>query len=254
VRRYFRQILVDFRARRYIDLYASVAVTVAAAIALLVGADLSGDLRWSILFAAIGILLLRSMAQLRPAVRKELLLDRNAYAEFPVDQELAQARDVWLFAPVGSNFLTGERCEILRRGPLSHSDGSVRVILLEEIKIEDPRGAQLDSLLDYPVQRAAEAIHEMHGRMNAMGQWKVAGSFAFGTVSINPGFSMVAIDPGRRTSSLTVEFHGFRNSSISSRMHIRLTREDERWYSYWIGQFEAMWGAMSEFKAQRSTG
>jgi hypothetical protein len=70
------------------------------------------------------------------------------------------------------------------------------------------------------------------------------GSFGYRLASYNPGFSLVAIDPGARHGVVMVEFHGFHNQVTNTRMHIELTRAiSDQWYSYWLGQFERIWQA-----------
>jgi hypothetical protein len=56
--------------------------------------------------------------------------------------------------------------------------------------------------------------------------------------------SLVAIDPGAKQGTVIVEFHGFHNEATASRMHLELTRQlSERWYSYWVEQFDHIWRA-----------
>lgn len=221
-----------------LDLYVTTAVAFVFAGFLLVGADLPDGMRWSLLFAALGFLLLRvALAD----HREERFLDRSAYDRHPVTQDLRAAKDVWIFAPVATNFLTEERCDVLRRGPLARSDGSVRVVVLRQFDPDDPISAQLDALLDHPVQRAAASLQETHARLKAMAQWQVNGSFGYGEIAFSPGFSIVAVNPLSPGGYANVEFHGFRNDAIGSRMHIRLTRADGQWYRYWLDQFEEIW-------------
>ena len=246
LKRRFKQIIKDIRHGRFIDLYATTLVSLVFAVVLLVGADLPESVRWSLLFAGLGILLLRSAASGR---REEVFLDRSDYERNPIADVLRDAKDVWIFAPVGTNFLTEERCEILRRGPLARSDGSVRIVVLRAFDAEEPISEQLDALLDYPVQTAAAALRDTHARLSAMKQWKVSGSFAFGVIPFNPGFSVVAVNPNSAGGFANVEFHGFRNDAIGSRMHIQLTRADGHWYTYWLDQFEAIWRSAIETAA-----
>jgi hypothetical protein len=248
-----RQFLADIRHRRNIDLYATALVALVFVILLLVGADLSDDLRWSVVFAALAVLVLRNAsATIRPAL-DEVLLDRTAYAKDPISSHLAEAGEVWIFAPTGVNFLTAERCEILRKGPLARRDGVVRIVVLDNTDDLPQTGVvhQLDQLLDFPVQQVADALREIHGRLRAMAGWQVSGRFECGTLSFSPGFSIVAVDPSKASGFVIVEFHGFRNETIAARMHIRLDRRDEiRWYRYWLEQFDAIWRASAPLHAE----
>ena len=240
MRRRLKQITQDFRQGRHLDLYATTAVAFVFAALLVVGADLKDGFRWSLLFAALGFLLLRTAFA---GHREERFLDRSDFDRSPIADDLRTAKDVWIFAPVGTNFLTEERCTLLRTGPLAKEGGSVRVVVIEQFEPGDPISEQLDALLDYPVQRAADSLRETHTRLTAMKSWQVNGTFAYGQIAVNPGFSVVAVNPQSAGGYATVEFHGFRNDTVGSRMHIRLTRADGQWYQYWLDQFEAIWRA-----------
>lgn len=238
MRRRLRQILKDVRQKRFLDLYATTLVAFIFAALLLVGADLPDSVRWSVLFAGLGFLLLRA-ALINHS--EERFLDRSDYDRNPITEDLRNAKHVWIFAPVGSNFLTEERCDLLRRGPLAKNDGTVRIVVLQQFDPGDPISEQLDALLDYPVQRAADSLRETRARLTRMAQWPVNGTFAYGDLGVNPGFSLTAVNPHSAGGYVNVEFHGFRNDAIRSRMHLHLTRDDGPWYTYWLDQFEAIW-------------
>ncbi|WP_106131422.1 hypothetical protein [Pseudosporangium ferrugineum] len=238
MRRRVKQILTDIRHRRHIDLYASTLVVLVFSALLIVGADLPDSVRWSVLFAGLGFLLLRAAFANH---RDDRFLDRSDYDRNPITDDLRNAKDVWIFAPVGSNFLTEERCDVLRRGPLAREGGSVRIVVLKQFDPGDPISEQLDALLDFPVQTAAESLRDTRARLEAMAKWQVKGTFAYGEIDFNPGFSLVAVNPHVAGGYANVEFHAFRNDAIRSRMHIHLTRDDGAWYVYWLEQFQAIW-------------
>jgi hypothetical protein len=240
VRRRFDQILQDLRHRRSIDLYATTLVALVFAVLTVIGADLPDGIRWSVLFAGLGFLLLRAALANH---REDRFLDRSDYDRNTITEDLERARHVWIFAPVGSNFLTEERCELLRRGPLARNEGSVRVVVLKQFDAGDAISMQLDALLDYPVKPAAESLKETRARLATMAGWQVNGSFGYRDVAFNPGFSLVAVNPLESGGYVNVEFHGFRNDAVRSRMHIHLTRDDGPWYTYWLDQFEKMWSS-----------
>lgn len=238
MRRRVKQILTDIRHRRHIDLYASTLIVLVFSALLIVGADLPESVRWSVLFAGLGFLLLRAAFANH---REDRFLDRSDYDRNPITDDLRNAKDVWIFAPVGSNFLTEERCDVLRRGPLAREGGSVRVVVLKQFDPGDPISEQLDALLDFPVQTAAESLRDTRVRLEAVAKWQVKGTFAYGEIDFNPGFSLVAVNPHAAGGYANVEFHAFRNDAIRSRMHIHLTRDDGAWYVYWLEQFQAIW-------------
>jgi hypothetical protein len=170
--------------------------------------------------------------------REERFLDRIAYDRRPITDDLRASKDVWIFAPVGTNFLTEERCTLLRRGPLAR-DGWVGAHRgTAAVRPGDPISEQLDALLDHPVQSAASSLRETHARLEAMTEWQVNGTSGYGEIAFNPGFSIVAINPQSADGYANVEFHGFRNDAIGSPMHIQLTRADGQWFKYWLEQFE----------------
>jgi hypothetical protein len=250
-----KRILDDFRHRRNVDLYATALVAFVFAVLTLIGADLPNGIRWSLVFAALGLLVLRSAVAVSPSSPvEEAFLDRTAYVANPIADDLLTAKEVWIFAPTAANFLTAERCELLRKGPLNRADGSVRVVVLDE---SDPGrlemlAEQLDQLLDFPVQEVTDDLRQTHQRLRAMAGWRLNGTFAYGTLPFSPGFSIVAIDPASAGGHVIVEFHGFHNDTITSRMHIRLTRANLRWYLYWLDQFDAIWRAATPVSARQA--
>lgn len=75
-----------------------------------------------------------------------------------------------------------------------------------------------------------------------MVSWNVNGQFEYRLANFSAGFSLVAIDADSRNGIVTVEFQGYHNDTPMSRMHIELKRKDsERWYQYWLDQFELVW-------------
>lgn len=240
-----RRIRTDLRQRRNLDLYATALVALVFLALTIVGADLPDDLRWSLLFAALGLLVLRAaIPAWGSAARGEVLLDRAAFARNPIDERLRRARQVWIFAPTGQNFLSHERCELIRKGPLALRDGDVRIVVLDNSDAEQFAvvARQLDRLFEYPLQQISDLLQQAHRRLSNMAGWKVHGTFEYRTLEFSPGFSIVAVDPSSRDGLLIVEFHGFRKDTAASRMHLELTNgQDHPWYEYWLGQFDAIW-------------
>ncbi|MFB9544317.1 hypothetical protein [Micromonospora sagamiensis] len=241
----FGRLLADVRHWRNLDLYTVALVTLVVAALTMVGADLPDDVRWSVLFGALGLLVLRTAAATWTAGSSDrVLLDRSAFLTDPVNERLRGAREVLVFAPTAENFLNRERCELLRTGPLARRDGSVRVVVLGQSETEDVSAVvrQLDLLLEIPVQQVADSLRETHQRLASMARWQVPGAFGYRTLPFSPGFSIVAVDPSGRDGFVVVEFHGFRSDTITSRMHLRLVRgRDDPWYDYWLEQFHAIW-------------
>jgi len=210
----------------------------------------SDQLRWSVVLAALGLLVLRiSVPETGPEASLDgLLLDRFAFDAVPLADRLRDAREVWIFAPSAANLLTSHNCELLRTGPLSRDGGIVRVVVLDPSRgaVIELATRQLDDALTQPSHEFPAALAATVGKLQTMARWPVAGSFEYRLLAYNPGFSLVAIDPGARGGRLIVEFHAFHNEATSSRMHVEITRkQSDRWYTYWAEQFEYLWAEAS---------
>ncbi|MBV9794728.1 MAG: hypothetical protein JO016_12395 [Actinobacteria bacterium] len=241
----WRRVARDLRDRRFIDAYSVAIVAFVLAVVSVVGYG-SDQLRWTVVLAALGLLVLRiTIPETGPEPSLEdLLLDRFAFDAVPLADRFKDAREVWIFAPSGVNLLSGHHCELLRAGPLSRTGGIVRVVVLDPSRdiAVDLASRQLDDSLDYPMHNFRTALTTTVSKLAAMSHWQVAGSFQYRMLAFNPGFSLVAIDPSIRGGRIIVEFHAFYNEATSSRMHVELTRkQSERWFSYWSDQFERIW-------------
>jgi len=103
---------------------------------------------------------------------------------------------------------------------------------------------QLDDSLDFPPQLFRSSLEATIRQLQRMRAWQARGSFEYRLAAYNPGFSLVAIDPGTRHGAVIVEFHGFHNQVTNTRMHIELTKAiSEQWYTYWLDQFDRIWRA-----------
>jgi hypothetical protein len=241
-----RRIVDDLRARENIDAYALTVVCFLFAF-LSIFSDVLGDLRWAVLLSGVGLIIYRVTLTATPAESPtDVLHDRSVYDAVPLSALFANARDVRVFAPSAVNLLSAQTCEILRNTVLARKGGIVRVVILDRREEAAVRLAsrQLDDSLEFPVQRLPAALHNTMERLEHMGQWKTEGSFDYRLLSYNPGFSLVLIDPETPQGRVIVEVHAFHNPSTSSRMHLELTRgRNERWYAYWVDQFNHIWEA-----------
>ncbi|MGH3219924.1 MAG: hypothetical protein ACRDPY_14675 [Streptosporangiaceae bacterium] len=230
------------------------------AILSLVGDIVPEGLRWAVLFAGVGLLVLRiTIPDSSPDSIDELLSDRFAFDANPITDRLKNAKEIWIFAPAAVNLLSAHNSEILRTGPLSRTDSVVRVVVLDptnDAAVELAKH-QLDDSLDYPLQDFRASLQTTTNLLARMATWQVGGSFEYRLLDYNPGFSLVALDPSTRNGRLIVEFHGFHNEATSSRMHIEIGRQQsDRWYTYWAEQFNEIWDtarlATDENQVQRS--
>jgi hypothetical protein len=240
----------DLRQLHNIDAYAG-AVIVFTFAALSVSGDILPDnARWTVLLAGIGILVFRvTLPEHYEGSPDDVLKDRTAFENKPFSARLRDASEVWVFAPSAINLLAPQNCDTIRTKILAKPDGVVRVVVLNpaaEVAVQLAT-LQLDDSLDQPSQLFRSSLGATMGQLQRMAGWQERGSFQYKVAAYNPGFSLVAIDPGTRHGVVIVEFHGFHNQVTNTRMHIELTRAlSEQWYTYWIGQFERIWQAAKD--------
>jgi hypothetical protein len=176
----------------------------------------------------------------------DVLKDRSAFEDKPFAARLREASELWVFAPSAINLLPPQNCDTIRTTILANPDGVVRVVVLDPAAETAVQLAtrQLDDSLDFPSQLFRSSLEATIRQLQRMTGWRERGSFEYRLADYNPGFSLVAIDPGARHGAVIVEFHGFHNQVTNTRMHIELTRAiSEQWYSYWLSQFERIWAA-----------
>jgi hypothetical protein len=245
----WRRVSRDLKNRQYVDAYIISLVAFILAGLSLVAGIVPDEARWATLLAGVGFLVLRVTIPESPyGTIDNLLNDRFAFDANPISDRLRSATEVWIFAPSGVNLLSAQNCEILRTGPLNRPSGVVRVVVLnpDNQTAVQLAARQLDDALDYPLQDFAACLQTTTGLLHAMAAWQINGSFEYGFINYNPGFSLVAIDPSSRNGLAIVEFHGFHNESTQARMHIEISRhQSDRWYTYWTDQFERIWQAAS---------
>jgi hypothetical protein len=241
----FRRIVTDLRARQNIDTYALTVVVFLFAFLSIFSDVLTNDLRWAVLLSGLGLIIYQvTLSPVPVEFSAELLHDRSLYDAVPLSSLFANARDVRVSAPSAVNLLSAQTCEILRNTVLTRKGGVVRIVILdrrEEAAVQ-LAARQLDDSLEFPVQRLPAALDSTMERLEHMTQWNTEGSFDYRLLPYNPGFSLVLLDPETPHGRVIVEIHAFHNPSTSSRMHLELTRgRNERWYTYWVDQFNHIW-------------
>ena len=240
-----RRVWADLRARRNLDTYVVTTIAVVFAVLGVVGDVVPEGVKWSAVFAALGLLVFRIAVPADPAATHDTLLaDRDEFADVPFPALIRDAKELWIFAPTAINLLNPQHCKAIREHVLNKGDGDVRVAVLDpanEVAV-DLCVKQLDESLLYPLQDFRRSLATSVDQLRRMAGWQVAGTFGFRFAEYNPGFSVVAIDPTRAHGRIIVEFHGYHNEAIGSRMHITLTRRSsERWYHYWAHQLDEIW-------------
>jgi hypothetical protein len=235
----------DIRARRHLDAYVATAIAIIFAALGIIGDIVPDSLKWSAVFAGLGIILFRITLPARPAAPiEELLGDRTAFEDAPLPNLLRNASQLWIFAPSAINILNPQHCDAIRRVLLNKGNGDVRVAVLDPSNVDAVKLAvrQLDESLQYPAQEFEASLTASVAQLQKMAHWKTAGNFAYRFAQYNPGFSLVVINPTHADGLLILELHGYRNEAIGSRMHLTLTRKDsDRWFQYWVHQFDEIW-------------
>ncbi|GGO72926.1 hypothetical protein [Nonomuraea cavernae] len=241
-----RRVLRDVRERRNIDAYVIALLSVVFAALTLVGDRVDDQYKWAVLLAGIGVLVHRITVPDAGPPPGHILGDRTSLQRIPLKDRLKASREVWMFAPSGVNLLSEDHCAAIRTTVLNRHDGVVKVVILDPGADASLGIAtlQLDGGLEFPLQSLADSIATTLLRMDAMASWQVPGRREFRLFGYNPGFSLVAFDPGRADGTVIVEMHGVGNTSTPSRMHLELTRQtDPHWYQYWLDQFGHIWRA-----------
>jgi hypothetical protein len=244
-----RRMARNIKNREYIDAYSVAFVAFGLAILSLVPDLVPDPLKWAALLGGVGLLVLRiTTPETRAGDMDELLEDRFAFDKVSFAERIEGASEVWIFAPSGVNLLSAHNCELIRNKVLDKPDGSLRVVILDSSNDQTVALAvrQLDHSLDFPVQDFRDSLAATQRQLGVMSEWDVRGNFSFKLLDYNPGFSLVIVNPGSRNGSVIVEFHAFHNTATSSRMHIEISRrQSERWYTYWIEQFQRIWDSSS---------
>ncbi len=244
-----RRIMGDLRERRHIESYvvaaAAFVIAVLSVVDDVVPEPVREDLRWAVVLAGVGILVF-GMTLPGPDAPTSLdahLHDRSRFDEEPLSKRLGNAREVCIYAPSAVNILS-THYDLLRRTVLARPDGSLRVVVLDPHNEDAVRHAErhIDDTVDFQARGMRESLATTLGQLEVMGKWQLPGKLSWRLADVNPGFSLVGIDMDTSSGVVIVEFHGARNVASSGRMHLEITRKtSERWYAYWVDQFEAIW-------------
>jgi hypothetical protein len=235
----------DIRARRNVEAYVVSGIAIIFAVLTVAGDLVSDSLKMAAILSALGLLVFNLTVPEHTALSlDEILNDRSHFR--PLPERIKGARRLWIYGPSAVNILNQENTLAIKDEILAHADGEFRVI------IQDPDAKeavniliqQLDKSLDFQLQDLPSAIRITLSILQKLAGWKVNGTFEYKLLTFNPGFSMVVIDPDRNSGVVIVEFYGFYHEHTASRMNIEITRSaSERWFTYWVGQFDRMWEA-----------
>src|SRR5260370_2566761 len=225
------RIMDDVRHGRQREAFALFLVGVALVILGLAGVASDTVLRSAILLALSFLVLDTASAASgdRPAL-DEVLRVRENFGAF--SKLLPGVRDLRIYGPTAVNVLV--HSADIRRFVLS-AGGTVRVIVQDEDPSPLAHAANhLDDILDL-----ARRLHSSFGIMDRLA---AEPGFSYRKLGVNPGFSLLIVNPGDANGYVIVESHGFKDENIADRMHIEIRRkESRRWFSYWVARFDAMW-------------
>jgi hypothetical protein len=199
--------------------------------------DLPPGLYNGVTLACLGFLVLSTVRQ-RAAqgfTIADVLRDRDSYEGFA--RLLDGASELCFYAPSGVNVLPqhlpdikrwvqgGGRARIVVHDPAAAAAGGVR--------------AQLDTNTDF--------LQDLERSLTALARHAEPGKLDYRLLPLNPGFSMVVVNPGQRSGRVILELHGFQDPKIGDRMHLDIRRtESVHWFDYWAERFEAIWAAARE--------
>jgi hypothetical protein len=244
LQRFLSRVFADLKARRNLDSYVISAAALVAAVLGLLNDIVPPQFQMTILLAGVALLVLNLSAPEEGGAGRldDYLNDRANLG--PFRERIQAAHKLWIYAPSAANILRTENADAIRKGILAHPDGEFRII------IQDPAASeavqilikQLDESLDFQIQSLPDEIQKTIKQLRLMRSWTTTGKFDYRLLEYGPGFSLVAVDPHKPDGVVIVEIHGFHNESTESRMNIEITRQQsERWYTYWVNQFEYMW-------------
>jgi hypothetical protein len=238
--RTLRGVVNDLLAFRNVDAYVVVAIGVALIVFDVLG-NVDISLQLTVVIAALVVMISRMTA---PAPKQtdlnDLLHTRKQFG--PFRDFIAGGRTLWIYSPSAINILRDPSVikeEILDKG------GSFVMLIQDptQTTIIEALQQQLDvAALDLKndITVSSDIIRKLKTRKKE----KITFDIVFGYLAYSPGFSLTIVDAERSSGRLIVEFFGFQNEFIGSRMHINITRQQsEYWFEYWVEQFREMQSA-----------
>jgi hypothetical protein len=234
-RRALRRLAEDLREVRNIEAYAISTLAAALTIFTVVGSP-SPQLFDAVALACLAFLVFSTTRQQAASQAggglAGVLRDRDSYATF--EQLLDGATELWMYAPSGVNVLRRHGGDIKR---WLAAGGRARFV------VHDPGAGAIDTLATQ-LDEDNDFGKDLTASLDSLDKLAGSGGLDYRLLSLNPGFSLVVVNPRQRGGRLIVEFHGFQDESISDRMHVEIRRsESTHWFDYWARRFEAIWAA-----------
>jgi hypothetical protein len=234
-RRALRRLAEDLREVRNIEAYAISTLAAALTIFTIVGSP-SPQLFDAVALACLAFLVFSTTRQQAASQAggglAGVLRDRDSYATF--EQLLDGATELWMYAPSGVNVLRRHGGDIKR---WLAAGGRARFV------VHDPGAGAIDTLATQ-LDEDNDFGKDLTASLDSLDKLAGSGGLDYRLLSLNPGFSLVVVNPRQRGGRLIVEFHGFQDESISDRMHVEIRRSGStHWFDYWARRFEAIWAA-----------
>jgi hypothetical protein len=243
---------------RHVETYVVAGAAIVFAVLTAFGDRVSDELKMAALLAGVGLLVYNITVPKGEAFARldDFLDDRSDF--IPLKTRLEKAQSMWIYAPSAANILSADNTKTIQQTILSRPGGEFRVIIQDPDKTEEiaELKAQLDDRITFQIQDLPTEIQRTLDLLRRMKDWHTTGNFDFRLLATNPGFSLVVIDPDKRKGTVIVEFYGYTHDHTANRMHIEITPEQsERWFTYWVGQFNEMWeGAHEDNPEMEQTG
>lgn len=239
-----KRILTDFRLRRNLDGYVTIAVAVVVGVLSYVDVVPSTKVS-SLILAVLAVLafsLVTSRSELADAVALRTEPRQQFLADFP--PELIQARnqsdDLYLIGvDLGRTIETsfGAFEKTLRRG------GKIR-ILLTSPKADD---AAIDARSQFSRPEIADLRNDIVQSLRKLDRLKTItnGDLQVRTTKTAMKFGLNYIDVQKATAALYIQLYSYRLPG-ESRPLFRLTAADGEWFECYRDQVQALWGDAEE--------
>jgi hypothetical protein len=229
----FRSISSNIRAGRHLEAYAIFLIGVTLVILGLIGI-VGATVQLSAILLALSFLVFHTTVEIsnRRSSLDQVLRGRDDFG--PFSKLLPGVRDLRIYGPTAVNVLINSAD--IRRFILD-TGGLVRVIVLaDQEEAVKATGIQLDDNLDL--------AQTLHASFEILRKLQEKAGFSYRLLPFNPGFSLIIVNANAADGYAIFESHGFMDDNIADRMHIMIRRrESPHWFAYWLGRFDAMWGA-----------
>lgn len=233
--RTIKRVWQDILHGKNIDAYVATVFALFAAMMSVLDEIVPTNLQMAALLTGLALLIFRLTDPDDETVDLDrVLLDRESYGS--LREFVGEARDLRIYGASAVNVL---RNTDIIRDVLNRPNGRVQVLL------QDPQAAPVMDVLYQQLDKDHDLRTDIDTSLSILEnlQSREEGKrLEYGFVPYSPGFSCIVVNPDARDGRLVVEFYGYQNDSISSRMHIEVYRNQTiYWFEYWQSQFDLMW-------------